>query len=90
MDHLGRTVFCRLLHALLLILKSDTFVLLACDPKLRSYLTVSVLCILYKEIWAGFPALATAYAALSIYYCIDHEIIPAYVDINIMLYCHLL
>ena len=90
MDHLGRTVFCRLLRALLLILKSHSFILLPCDPKFRSYLTVSVLCILDKEIWAGFPALAAAYAALSIYYYIDHKIIRAYVDINIKVFCRLL
>ena len=74
----GRDSLLPPFHAFLLIFESHAFILLACDPKLRSYLTLSVLCILNKEIRAGFPALATAYAALSIYYYVDHKIILAY------------
>jgi hypothetical protein len=88
MDHLGRTILCRLLHAFLLILKSHALIIFPCDPKLRSYFAPSVLCVLYKEIRACFPALSAAYAAFSIYYYVKHKTILAFVDIK--LFCHLL
>lgn len=77
MNHLGRTLLCCLLYALLLILKSHSFVQLSCDSELSSHLASLIIYILLKEIRAGIPALAAAYAARSIYYDVDHKIIPS-------------
>ncbi len=74
MDHLGRTVLYRPFYALLQILESHALIQLSCYPELRGHLTPFILRILLKEIGAGIPALATAYAALSIYYYVDHKI----------------
>jgi len=75
MHHLRRTVFSRLLHALLDILKSYTLVQFSRYSELLCYLAPSVLCILLEEFGTGIPALAAAYAAISIYYYVDHKII---------------
>ncbi len=73
MYHLRRTAFSRLLYALFYILKSHAFVRFSCYSELLCYLTPSILCILLEEIGTGIPALATAYAALSIYNYVDHK-----------------
>ena len=64
--HLRGTLLCRLLCAFLLILKSDSFIQLPGDAKLLGNLTFAILFILNEEIRAVPPALAAAYAALSI------------------------
>jgi hypothetical protein len=65
-DHLRGTLLCHLLCAFLLILKSDSFIQLPGDAKLLGNLTFAILFILNEEIRAVPPALAAAYAALSI------------------------
>jgi hypothetical protein len=77
MNGLGRTLLCRMLCALLLILKSHAFIQLSCDSELRGQLATLIICILLKEIRAGISELAAAYAALSIYCDVDHKIIPS-------------
>ena len=65
-DHLRGTLLSHLLCAFLLILKSDSLIQLPGDAKLPGNLTFAVLVTLNKEIGTGPPALAAAYAALSI------------------------
>lgn len=65
-DHLGRTLLCHLLGAFLLILKSDSLIQLPGDAVLLGNLTFAILFTLIEEIGAVPPALAAAYAALSI------------------------
>jgi hypothetical protein len=77
MNHLRWTVLCRQANASLLILECHTFIQLPCYPELHGHLTPSVFGILLKEIGAGIPTLAAAYAAFSIYCDVDHEIILA-------------
>jgi len=75
MYHLRRTAFSRLLYALLDILESHALVQFSCYSELLYYLAPSVLCILLEEIGTGIPALAAAYAAISIYNYVNHKII---------------
>ena len=65
-DHLSGTFLCRLLGAFLLIFKSDSLIQLPSDAKLLGDLTFAILFALNEEIGAGRPALAAAYATLSI------------------------
>ena len=75
MYHLRGTALSRLLDALLKILKSHALIQLTGDPELRSHLTPSVLGILLEETRTSIPALAAAYATLSLYCYSDHEIV---------------
>ena len=73
MDYLSRAIICSFLNAFLKLLENHALVQLSRNPELSCHLAPSILYILNKEIRAGFPALAAAYAALSIYYYINHE-----------------
>ena len=64
--HLRGTLLCHLLCAFLLILKSDSFIQLPSYAELLGDLTLAILFTLIEEIGAVSPALAAAYAALSI------------------------
>lgn len=65
-DHLSRTLLCRLLGAILLILKSDALIQLPGDAVLLGDLAFAILFALNEEIGAVSPALTAAYAAISI------------------------
>ena len=76
MDYLGRAIICSFLNAFLKLLENHALVQLSCNPEPGCHLAPSIFCILSKEIRADLPALAAAYAALSIYYYINHEPSP--------------
>jgi len=76
MDYLGGAIICSFLNAFLKLLENHALIQLSRNPELSCHLAPSVLCILSKEIRAGLPALAAAYAALSIYYYINHQPSP--------------
>ena len=75
MSHLRRTAFCRLLYTLLKVLEGHALIQLSGDPELCGHLTPSVLGIRLEETRTSVPALAAAYAALSLYCYSDHEIV---------------
>lgn len=76
MNYLSRAIICSFLNAFLKHLENHALIKLSRSPELGCHLAPSIFCILSKEIRTVFPALAAAYAALSIYYYINHQPSP--------------